>query len=65
MAYLPLLPLAHAAHWYFMPAYALPIVLLLAWSLRRTTKERRRREREGASEPRDDEPQLDASKGTS
>jgi hypothetical protein len=43
------LPLAHAAHWYFMPLYALPILLLLAYSIHRTTKEKRRREREGAS----------------
>jgi hypothetical protein len=45
------LPLAHAAHWYFMPVYALPILLLLAYTIRRTTLEKRRREREGVSEP--------------
>ncbi len=45
------LPLAHATHWYFMPIYALPILLLLAYSIHRTRQEKRRRERDGASEP--------------
>jgi hypothetical protein len=41
-----LLPLAHLAHWYFWPLYALPVLIVL-WSAIATTLRERRGEREG------------------
>lgn len=41
-----LLPLAHAAHWYFWPLYGLPVLIVL-WSVIATTLRERRSSREG------------------
>jgi hypothetical protein len=35
------LPLAHLLHWYFMPIYAAPIVLILYTAIRDTVRQRR------------------------
>jgi hypothetical protein len=35
------LPLAHLLHWYFMPLYAAPIVLVLYSTVRETIRQRR------------------------
>jgi hypothetical protein len=36
-----LLPFAHAAHWYFMPLYAAPVLLVLYGALKTARDERR------------------------
>jgi hypothetical protein len=45
-----LIPLAHAAHWYFLPLYAAPVLLVLYSALRTARQERR--ERGETSRPR-------------
>ena len=35
------LPLAHLLHWYFMPLYALPMVIVLYSTIRETIRQRR------------------------
>ncbi len=40
-----LLVLAHVAHWYFWPLYALPVLIVL-WSVIATTLRERRASRE-------------------
>lgn len=40
-----LLPLAHVAHWYFWPLYALPVLIVL-WSVIATTLRERRSSRD-------------------
>jgi hypothetical protein len=44
-----ILPLAHLLHWYFMPLYAAPILIVLYSTIRETI--RQRREPGGASKP--------------
>jgi hypothetical protein len=39
------LPLAHLLHWYFMPLYALPILIVLWTTVRETIRQRRDREK--------------------
>lgn len=39
------LPIAHAAHWYFLPLYVAPAVLVLAGAIHTALKERRKQER--------------------
>jgi hypothetical protein len=48
------LPLAHATHWYFIPLYVAPVLLILISALRTALKERRKaREAEsGPAKPR-------------
>jgi hypothetical protein len=41
--------LAHAAHWYFLPLYAAPVLLVLYSALRTAREERRNREEASAS----------------
>ena len=36
-----MLPLAHLLHWYFMPLYALPILIVLYTTIRETIRQRR------------------------
>jgi hypothetical protein len=36
------LPLAHAAHWYFIPLYVAPALLILGTAIRSVLKERRK-----------------------
>jgi hypothetical protein len=36
-----LLPLAHLLHWYFMPLYAAPILIVLYSTIRETIRQRR------------------------
>jgi hypothetical protein len=36
-----MLPLAHLLHWYFMPLYAAPIVIVLYSTIRETIRQRR------------------------
>jgi hypothetical protein len=38
------LPLAHLGHWYFIPLYVAPAVLILVSAIRAALKERRKRE---------------------
>jgi hypothetical protein len=42
-----MLPLAHLAHWYLWPLYALPVLIVL-WSVIATTLRERRASREEA-----------------
>jgi hypothetical protein len=44
------LPLAHLLHWYFMPLYALPMVIVLYSTIRETIRQRREHEDEQPSE---------------
>jgi hypothetical protein len=44
-----ILPLAHLLHWYFMPLYAAPILIVLYSTIRETI--RQRRDAGGASKP--------------
>jgi hypothetical protein len=44
-----LLPVAHAGHWYFWPLYALPLLIVL-WSVVRTTIRERRDSRRDRGE---------------
>jgi hypothetical protein len=44
-----ILPLAHLLHWYFMPLYAAPILIVLYTTIRETL--RQRREPDGTSKP--------------
>ena len=37
------LPIAHLLHWYFLPLYALPILIVLYTIVRDMVRERRRR----------------------
>jgi hypothetical protein len=48
-----LLPLAHLLHWYFMPLYALPMVIVLYSTIKETIRQRREHEaeQEKAEEP--------------
>ncbi len=41
-----LLPLAHLLHWYFMPLYAAPMVIVLYSTIRETIRQRREGEEE-------------------
>ena len=41
-----LLPLAHAAHWYFWPLYLLPVLIVLWSAIATTLRERRARDEE-------------------
>jgi hypothetical protein len=36
-----ILPLAHLLHWYFMPLYALPILIVLYTTIRETIRQRK------------------------
>jgi hypothetical protein len=45
-----LVPLAHLAHWYFWPLYALPVLIVL-WSAIATTLRERRADRESERRP--------------
>jgi hypothetical protein len=38
----PFLPLAHLGHWYFIPLYVAPVVIILFSAIRTTLKERRK-----------------------
>lgn len=44
------LPLAHLLHWYFMPLYAAPMLILLYSTIKETL--RQRRENEPPKEPK-------------
>jgi hypothetical protein len=44
-----ILPLAHLLHWYFIPLYAAPILIVLYTTIRETI--RQRREPRGGSKP--------------
>jgi hypothetical protein len=46
-------PLAHAGHWFIDVAYVLPFAGLLIWLFATTIRERRRADRERASEAPD------------
>jgi hypothetical protein len=47
------LPLAHLLHWYFMPLYAAPMVIVLYSTIKETLRQRRGEPEEssGESEP--------------
>jgi hypothetical protein len=45
------LPLAHAAHWYFIPLYVAPALLILGAALRSVLKERRKARDSQREEP--------------
>ncbi len=45
MATVLFLPLAHLGHWYFIPLYVAPAVLVFFAAIRSTVKERRRARR--------------------
>jgi hypothetical protein len=47
------LPLAHLLHWYFMPLYAAPMLIVLYATIRETL--RQRREGDGESPPGSDD----------
>jgi len=47
------LPLAHLLHWYFMPLYALPMVIVLYSTVKETMRQRREHDEE--SEAADEE----------
>jgi hypothetical protein len=38
-------PFAHLLHWYFMPLYALPILIVLWTTIRETIRQRREKHR--------------------
>jgi hypothetical protein len=40
------LPLAHLLHWYFMPLYAAPMVIVLYSTIKETIRQRREGEEE-------------------
>ncbi len=40
------LPLAHLLHWYFMPLYAAPMLIVLYSTIRETIRQRRESEEE-------------------
>ncbi len=40
------LPLAHLLHWYFMPLYAAPMVIVLYSTIRETIRQRRESDEE-------------------
>jgi hypothetical protein len=40
------LPLAHLLHWYFMPLYALPMVIVLYSTIKETIRQRREHDAE-------------------
>jgi hypothetical protein len=46
-ALVPYLPLAHLGHWYFIPLYVAPAILILFSAIRTSLKERRKGDREG------------------
>jgi hypothetical protein len=51
------LPLAHLLHWYFMPLYALPMVIVLYSTIKETIRQRREHEdEEQAKRDRDNRP---------
>jgi hypothetical protein len=50
--------LAHAAHWYFWPLYALPVLIVL-WSAIATTLRERRDSREEEEREGDSEAEAD------
>jgi hypothetical protein len=41
-----IVPLAHLLHWYFMPLYALPILIVLYTTIRETLRQRKDKDRE-------------------
>jgi hypothetical protein len=42
------LPLAHLGHWYFMPLYAAPVLIILYSAIATTVRERRAKREEEA-----------------
>ena len=49
---LVVLPLAHLLHWYFMPLYAAPLLIVLYSTIKETIRQRREpEESSGESEP--------------
>ncbi len=48
------LPLAHLLHWYFMPLYALPMVIVLYSTIRETMRQRREHDQEESRSDRED-----------
>jgi hypothetical protein len=55
-----LLPLAHLLHWYFMPLYAAPMLIVLYATIKETIRQRREEpdaseEKPAAKEGKDDE----------
>ena len=44
------LPLAHLLHWYFMPLYAAPMLIVLYSTIRETIRQRREGDEEEQSE---------------
>jgi len=49
------LPVAHAAHWYFLPIYAAPVILILCTVAITTIRERRERREEARETPSDED----------
>ena len=45
-----LIPVAHAAHWYFLPLYAIPVGIVI-WSVLGTLRQRRHLEDEKKKGP--------------
>jgi hypothetical protein len=45
------LPLAHLLHWYFMPLYAAPMLIVLYSTIKETLRQRREGERADDAEP--------------
>lgn len=41
-----IVPLAHLLHWYFMPLYALPILIVLYATIRETLRQRKDKDKE-------------------
>jgi hypothetical protein len=52
------LPLAHLLHWYFMPLYAAPMLIVLFSTIKETIRQRRKPDEEPkpVSEPPEDGP---------
>ena len=48
------LPLAHLLHWYFMPLYAAPMLIVLYSTIRETIRQRREGEDEDSTGDRDE-----------
>jgi hypothetical protein len=46
LAAVTLLPVAHAGHWYFMPLYAAPVLIILYSAIATTVRERRTKREE-------------------
>ncbi len=47
------LPLAHLLHWYFMPLYALPMVIVLYSTIKETIRQRREHPESDADEDKE------------